>query len=214
MQNSKGTATSTEERLLYLLKSRGWQTAGDVGKSLGMTAPGAQQRLAKLAAAGLVEAEDERQGRGRPRRYWRLTAKGHARFPDRHADLTLEILRSTEAVFGSRGLERLIRHREEAMLATYRAELAGCTSLEQKIEALSRIRSREGYMADWEALESNRFLFVEHHCPVCAAAAACRGLCRSELAIFQAVLGPAAVVERTDHILAGARRCAYRITRT
>ena len=38
----------------------------------------------------------------------------------------------------------------------------------------------------------------------------CQGLCRSELAIFQSLL-PSATVERTDHILAGARRCAYRI---
>jgi predicted ArsR family transcriptional regulator len=51
---------------------------------------------------------------------------------------------------------------------------------------------------------------VENHCPVCAAARACQDLCRSELDIFRAVLGGAAV-ERTDHIVAGARRCAYRI---
>ena len=50
------------------------------------------------------------------------------------------------------------------------------------------------------------FLLVENHCPICAAAAACQGLCRSELAIFRAVLGDDVTVERTDHILAGARR--------
>jgi predicted ArsR family transcriptional regulator len=30
--------------------------------------------------------------------------------------------------------------------------------------------------------------------------------------VFRAVLGTGASVERIDHILAGARRCAYRIT--
>ena len=44
------------------------------------------------------------------------------------------------------------------------------------------------------------------------AAAACQGFCRAELALFQAALGDGVSVERTDHILAGARRCAYRIT--
>ena len=205
--------TSTEDRLLYLLKSRGAQTAGDAGALLGMTAPGAQQQLAKLAAAGLVTAEDRKQGRGRPRRYWHLTAKGHARFPDRHSDLTLEVLKSTEEVFGPEGLERLIEHREKATLAAYRAELKGCRSLEERLDGLSKIRAREGYMADWEQLDERRFLLIENHCPVCAAAAACQGLCRSELEIFRAVLGPAASVERQDHILAGARRCAYLVTR-
>ena len=55
------------------------------------------------------------------------------------------------------------------------------------------------------------FLFVENHCPVCAAATACQELCRSELMVFRAVLGTDVTVERIDHLLAGARRCAYRI---
>ena len=57
-----------------------------------------------------------------------------------------------------------------------------------------------------------QYLFIENHCPICAAAATCQGLCREELSLFRAVLGDKARVERTDHILAGARRCAYRIT--
>ena len=52
-------------------------------------------------------------------------------------------------------------------------------------------------------------MLVENHCPICAAATACQGLCRDELALFQKVLGPNVEVERTEHILAGARRCAY-----
>ena len=81
--------------------------------------------------------------------------------------------------------------------------------METKIAGLAAIRSREGFMAEWQALGPDRFLFIENHCPVCAAATACQGLCRSELAVFRAVFGPAVSVERTDHILAGARRCAY-----
>lgn len=53
-------------------------------------------------------------------------------------------------------------------------------------------------------------MLVENHCPICAAATACAGFCRSELETFRAVLS--AEVERSEHILAGARRCAYRIT--
>lgn len=41
------------------------------------------------------------------------------------------------------------------------------------------------------------------------AARACSGLCASELEVFQAALGPDYTVTRTDHILTGARRCAY-----
>ncbi len=203
--------STSEDKLLYLLKSKGAQTARDAGEALGITAPGAQQQLARLADNGLVVAEDRKQPRGRPKRYWSLTDKGHARFPDRHADLTLDLLRSTRAVFGAEGLDRLIAHREADTLERYRGALEGVASLPDRIARLADLRSQEGYMADWQENPDGSYLLVENHCPVCAAAALCQGLCRSELEIFQTVLGPGTLVERTDHILAGARRCAYRI---
>jgi len=204
--------TTSEEKMLYLLKSRGGQTAAEAGKALGITTPGAQQQLARLAAKGLARARDRKQPRGRPRRHWTLTEAGHARFPDRHADLTLDLLRATKEVFGAAGLERLISHREAQTLAHYRGELDPLETLEARVAGLAALRSREGYMAQWERQADGSFLLVENHCPVCAAASFCQGLCRSELEIFRAVLGPRARVVRTDHILSGARRCAYRIS--
>ncbi len=178
-----------------------------------MTSAGARQHLLKLEAAGLVESEDQREGRGRPKKYWRLAPRGHNRFPDRHSDLTLDLLQSMRDVFGDRGLEKLIEHREHASVAAYRKFVGERRSLHQKLTALAKIRSREGYMASIAKDGRDSFLFIENHCPICAAATACQGLCRSELAIFRAVLGTDVTVERTDHILAGARRCAYRISR-
>ncbi|MFP6773828.1 MAG: metalloregulator ArsR/SmtB family transcription factor [Alphaproteobacteria bacterium] len=206
-------ANASEQKILHLLKSQGPQTASQAGTVLGITTAGAQQNLAKLAEAGLIAAEDRKHGRGRPRRYWRLTDSGHGRFPDRHADLTLELLHATGAVFGEAGLERLIRHRETATLATYRDALNSCRGLKVRVKALAEVRAREGYMAEWSETKRGEYLLVENHCPICAAATLCQGFCRSEMEIFQDVLGPGARVERTDHILAGARRCAYRISR-
>ena len=67
-------------------------------------------------------------------------------------------------------------------------------------------------MAECSRMPDGSMLLAENHCPICAAASTCQGLCREELSLFRAVLGDKARVERTDHILAGARRCAYRIT--
>jgi predicted ArsR family transcriptional regulator len=201
----------SQDRILFHLKTRGSQTAAEVGLRLDMTSAGARQHLLKLETAGLVESEARREGRGRPRKYWRLAPRGHERFPDRHSDLTLDLLRSMRDVFGERGLEQLIEHREHASIADYRRLVGERRSLHRKLTALAEIRSREGYMASVAKDTRGSFLFVENHCPICAAATACQGLCRSELAIFRAVLGTEVTVERIDHILAGARRCAYRI---
>jgi predicted ArsR family transcriptional regulator len=55
-------------------------------------------------------------------------------------------------------------------------------------------------------------VLVENHCPICVAAKTCQGYCRAELDTFRAVLGPDAKVERTEHIVQGDRRCAYRVS--
>jgi predicted ArsR family transcriptional regulator len=201
----------SQDRILFRLKTRGAQTSADIAARLDMTTAGARQHLLKLEEARLVESEDRVEGRGRPRKYWLLTQQGHARFPDRHSDLTLDLLQSMREVFGNDGLEKLVQHREGASLAAYRKVVGAQASLGQKLMALARIRSREGYMASLVRKSPDSFLFIEDHCPICAAAAACQGLCRSELAVFRAALGDDVIVERIEHILAGARRCAYRI---
>lgn len=203
---------ASDERILYTLKSRGAQTAAALAERLGMTSVGARKHLAILLDRNLVTFTDQREQVGRPKRFWRLSEAGHARFPDAHSDLTLELLTSVRKLFGEEGLDKLISDREQQTEAAYREALAPCASLETRVAELAAIRSREGYMAEWERLDDGTFLLAENHCPICAAATECQGLCRAELMVFQAVLGPEAHVEREEHILTGARRCAYRIS--
>jgi predicted ArsR family transcriptional regulator len=198
------------DKILFLLKTRGPATAAALAKVLRITPMGVRQHLARLFADELVIHGDERRGVGRPKRHWRLTEKAAARFPDTHAQMTVEILEAAKAVFGVRGLDRLIRQRERETLSRYNAAMRGARSVAERARRLAALRNEEGYMAECVVKPDGGLLLVENHCPVCAAAQACQGLCRSELDIFRAVLGGAAV-ERTDHILAGARRCAYRI---
>src|SRR5258708_2574649 len=157
----------SRDRILFHLKTRGSQTAADIGSRLGMTSAGARQHLLKLETAGLVESEDRRQGRGRPRKYWRLTQRGHDRFPDRHSDLTLDLLRSMREVFGERGLEQLIGQRERASIVQYRKRVGERRSLRQKLAALAAISSRECYMASLAEDARGSFLFGAYHCPIC-----------------------------------------------
>jgi predicted ArsR family transcriptional regulator len=204
-------ADRTTDRLLHALKAAGAQTAATLAGRLGITAVAVRQHLEELGAQGLVAHEDRREGVGRPKRYWSLTEAGHARFPDNHAGLTVELLEAVSSLFGARGLGRLIAHREAATLASYRQRLASARTLADKIKALARLRTEEGYMAEWRRDADGSFMLIENHCPICIAARTCQGLCHSELGIFAAVLGEGASVSRVEHVLAGARRCAYRV---
>lgn len=204
------------ERLMMLLKTRGAMQAGDAGRIVGTTGEAARQQFAKLAKEGLVESEAFARGVGRPVQMWRLTAAGHARFPDTHAELTVQLLRMIGNNFGEAGINLLIDQREDETRQYYQQMMADARrsstcpqTLEDRISLLVQARTREGYMAQWHTQPDGSYLLVENHCPICAAAATCQGFCRAELAIFREVLQ--AKIERIEHILQGSRRCAYRI---
>jgi predicted ArsR family transcriptional regulator len=200
---------NTPDRLLYELKSRGPQGAATLAAACAITPMGAHKQLQALSSQGLVAFHDEPQGIGRPRRIWSLTDAGHGRFPDRHGDLAVQLLRHAAERLGSEALDTLIGAREAEAEQLYRQQLARANHLGERVQLLADVRRQEGYMARAEPMADGGWLLIEDHCPICAAATQCQGFCRSELALFQRCLGPDVRVERTEHLLSGARRCAY-----
>lgn len=201
--------SSTSDKVLFHLKTRGAATAQEVGGAFDMTPMGAYKVLQSLVDQGLAQFEDVAAGRGRPKRSYMLTEAGHGRFPDRHSDLSVELIANVRKVFGQEGLDRLIGERETQQVQRYRD--AGQGSLEARVMRLAELRARDGYMARVERMDDGALLLIEDHCPICAAAESCQGFCRSELRIFEMILGPDAEITREDHVLAGGRRCTYRI---
>jgi predicted ArsR family transcriptional regulator len=206
-------STDSSTRLLYALKSRGPLGTRDLARALGITEVGVRQHLTKLHSEGLVAFDDQAGEVGRPKRMWRLTPKGHARFPDTHGDLTVSLIESIRSIFGAAGLDRLIQARQEAMVANYRQALEPYPDLGDRVDVLARLRTVEGYMAKFEMQRDGSCLLIENHCPICAAAKACQGFCRSELELFQAAFGAGVSVTRQEHLLSEGRRCVYRIAR-
>ncbi|HEY1090394.1 MAG TPA: MarR family transcriptional regulator, partial [Burkholderiaceae bacterium] len=135
--------SNTTEQLLQALKSRGPQAAATLAAACAITPMGAHKVLAALLEQGLVEAHDERGSVGRPKRIWALSGAGHARFPDRHGELTVQLLK----LMDEPTRERLISAREAQMQTHYEAGLKGCTTLPARLRALAALRSAEGYMA-------------------------------------------------------------------
>lgn len=202
---------NTADQILFLLKTRGPNTAQQLAEILDLTSMGTRRHLEAAQEKGLVTYEDVAEKVGRPARRWLLTAAGHARFPDRHADVTVQLIDQVRALFGDAAMDQLIVAREGASEAAYRAAIGSGASLPERVAALAHARDLEGYMAEVATAPDGALLLVENHCPICAAARACQQFCRSELDVFQRVLGPDCSVQRSEHQLAGARRCAYRI---
>ncbi len=193
------------------LKTRGPQSIAVIARAMDVTAEAVRQQMTRLHADGLVDAESRSAGRGRPTQIWFLTAAGHGRFPDTHAEMTVQMIAAVRQVFGDEGIDKLVQVRENAMLNVYQQAMQDAPDLKARLERLVDVRSAEGYMAELREDEAG-FVFIENHCPICSAAKACMGFCRSELELFRKVLGEGVQVDREEHILAGARRCAYRVS--
>jgi len=206
--------TDTKRRILDRLKRADTLTAPEVAAAFELTDTAVRQHLEALEQVGLVERTSAPpRGRGRPPVRWRLTAIANELFPDRHADLTVELIGAIREAVGDEGLDRVVANRASRQLASYRKVLPDPerSSVKVRVRRLAELRSAEGYLA--EAVSEGRdMLLLEHHCPICEAAATCQGLCRTELELFQEVLGDDVTVERTQHVLAGDLRCAYRVS--
>jgi predicted ArsR family transcriptional regulator len=204
--------SASRSAVLSLLQREGPISAESLAKKLGLTGMAIRLHLGALESEGLARFSSEARPRGRPVQMWSATAKAAARFADSHSALAIDIIRQMKRAFGEEGMDRILALRTNEQERAYRAKTDAARSLKGKLDRLAKIRSMEGYMAEVRRdAQSGDWLFVENHCPVCAAARFCTGLCREELALFHRVLGQGVKVERVSHILAGAGRCAYRV---
>ncbi|MDN5501211.1 MAG: transcriptional regulator [Shewanella sp.] len=200
----------TTDKIIQLLKLHGPLTAKTLAEELALTTMGVRQHLQALEEAGDVDIEDRVEGRGRPTRYWGLTEQSRTHFADRHSELSLQLIDSVKTIFGDQGLDKLIEHREQTAMQQYRSALQGMTDITSRLTKLVELRTLEGYMAAQEQADGV-FWLLENHCPICSAATKCQNFCRSELQQFQQLFADIATVSREEHIIDGARRCAYRI---
>ena len=203
--------SDAKRRIIEMLKRADSATAQELAEQFNTTTTAVRQHLDALEHSGLVERfEGPIVGRGRPAIRWRTTPLSQELFPDRHGELTVELLGSIRTSLGDDALQRVIDQRAASQLASYRAALDG-QPVRVRVRALADRRTEEGYLAEVVAIDDD-LLLIEHHCPICVAATACQGLCRSELEVFQAALGPEVVVTREQHVLSGDTRCSYRIS--
>ncbi len=204
------TESKTRRRIVKLLKTEGAMDSASLAGRLDVTAMAVRQHLYALQREKLVSAEERPAPLGRPAKFWRLTKDADRLFPDAYAELNAALITSVQDAFGAEGMARLLEARVARQREDYGSRITPSAPLATKVRQLAKIRTDEGYMAEVKR-DGSGFLFIENHCPICAAATACQGFCASELDLFRSALGPGVSVERAEHILSGDRRCVYRI---
>lgn len=214
MPGSTRTATpaiSTRRSILELLKQEGPLDARGLADRFGLTPMAIRLHLYGLEDDGLITHGEQRRSRGRPAKVWSLTPAADALFPDRHSDLTLSVLEATRTVHGDAGLRRVLAALSRRQADAYRKRIPASAPLSRRLKVLAEIRTEEGYMMEVQPLRGGSYELIEKHCPICVAAKACTGLCQAEIDSFRSALGRSVRLDRTEHIVAGGRRCVYRV---
>jgi DeoR family suf operon transcriptional repressor len=193
--------------VLVHLKRAQRLTAKELAARLRVSLNAARHHLKELEAEGLVVYEREHRGVGAPAFAYRLSPAGEALFPRRYEETLTALLEQM--------VERDGREAAVALLASYFAgltrrlqtELADATPPE-RLRALGRVLSEEGYMAEVTALAGSGTL-TEHNCAIPAVAERFPEICAAEARFLADVLG--AEVDRREHMLNGCSACEYHV---
>jgi DeoR family suf operon transcriptional repressor len=200
---------------LYSVRRRGEATAEQVAEQHAMTVSGARQHLSALVRDGLVAATEgasEPGRRGRRTLVYCVTPAADELFPKAYGELTNELL-GYVADSDPALLEAVFARRRQARIEHARARLGSRRGLRAKVAELTRILDEDGYLATYERVGRGVYRIVEHNCAIWAVAQRYGQACTSELDFIRAALEPASV-ERVQHMVAGARHCAYEVRTT
>ncbi len=208
MNSPTGLISPTQQRVVMILKRLGEATADELAEALEISASAVRQHLNALRSAGYIAADQQRGLPGRPADVFHTTQLTETMFVKDSNDLSVELLslmeeESPELV--SRVLER--RRRRRVVETT--SKLAG-KHLGDKVAALTAELDAEGFLADFDQIDSAHYRINLHSCAIWAVAARYGQACSTELDYIRDLL-PEATVERVTHKTAGAHVCAYEI---
>jgi predicted ArsR family transcriptional regulator len=194
-------------QVLTVLQRRGKATVKDLEAALGVTATAVRQQTTNLIAEGYVQQESERNGRGRPRHVYSLTATGRTLFPHHYDEFTNGLLREILISEGPHKVRDLLRRMGRRLAAQYEGELTGLTTVERTAR-LTELLNAKGILAEMR-LQPDGILFHEFTCPYYELAREHRAICDMEEGmIAQVIRQPVELVACT---LDGSLGCQFRI---
>jgi predicted ArsR family transcriptional regulator len=216
----------TRARVARLILELGPSTASALGNRLGLTPAAIRRHLDNLLADGMIETRMARaqrtRGRGRPARLFAITDAGRSAFEHAYDDLATSALRFLAETGGPEAVSEFAR-RQLADLESRYAPVVAQAAPEQRVQALARALSADGYAASATGAPTGGSTVTagtvpagtgeqlcQHHCPVAHVAAEFPELCEAETEAFSRLLGTA--VQRLATIARGDGVCTTHVT--
>jgi DeoR family suf operon transcriptional repressor len=194
--------------ILLELKKAQPATAKELADVFGVSANAIRRHLKELEAEGLVVYGREQRGTGAPTYTYRLSENGEALFPTQYSEALKHALTFIAQSSGRDKVREMFAERFKAYSEQLRTELTDAT-LEQKIEAVVKLLSQQGFMAAWSD-ESGEVRLAQHNCAVRDAAEQFPEICAAEADFLREILE--SEIKRDSYIPEGCNSCQYSIS--
>lgn len=196
---------STRDRILQTLLNHPNSTIIDLAGAVGINAISVRHHLTSLQAEGLVTAEEERHGVGRPRLVYSLTEKGLERFPTRYLRLTNRLLDQMKEALPPAAISKLFSQMAAGIAADYAEQIKSFT-VEEKLEFIKSLLAAEGFSVEWER-RGEDYLIHEITCPYYHVGQSHPEVCTVDQALISEVLSIPA--HKINCVLTGDAHCTY-----
>ena len=198
---------STRDKILNTLLTERQATIKQLSEVVGINGISVRHHLINLQAEGLVTAEEQRHGVGRPAFVYRLTEKGMEMFPTNYLKLTNHLLSELKETLSAEELESTFRRigKKQAEEST---NIDKNQPIEAQIEQLADQLASERFMLSWKK-EDDSIILQSDNCPYLHVGKEHPEICKIDETLFSEALGKEVKLETC--LLRGDARCTYRI---
>lgn len=196
---------STRERILQTLLHHPRSTINELAGEIGINPISVRHHLTNLQAEGLINAEEERHGVGRPRLVYSLTEDGMERFPTRYLRLTTRLLSQMKEQLPQPMVSDMFRQVAINLAAEYEEQLSGL-SVEERLNVMKDLLGEEGFVVEWEK-KGQDYLIHEITCPYLQVGHVHPEVCTVDQTLISKML--AIPANKVQCILSGAAHCTY-----
>ena len=198
---------STREKILNTLLTQRQATIKQLSEVVGINGISVRHHLINLQAEGLVTAEEQRRGVGRPAFVYRLTEKGMEKFPTNYLKLTNYLLTELEETLSPEELKATFERigKKQAEEST---NIDKNQPIETQLEQLANQLASDRFMLSWKK-EGDSIILQSDNCPYLHVGKEHPEICRIDETLFSEALGREVQLETC--MLRGDPRCTYKI---
>jgi len=196
---------STKDRILDTLHRKPRITINELAETVGINAISVRHHLTNLTAEGLIAAEEERHGVGRPRLMYSLTQDGMERFPTKYLRLTTRLLAQMKESMPAPAVAKLFSQVAEEMAKEYSEQIKDM-SMEERLNFVKEMLAQEGFTVEWEK-KGKEYQIHEITCPYYQIGVAHPEVCTVDQTLISRML--ALPAQKVQCILDGSAHCTY-----